>query len=53
MKKEKFPPTRKPLHWWRQQVGRAVGGSFGAMEDSTATGMQGAKQTDSCTEDQC
>ena len=22
MKEEKFPHTRKPLHWWRQGVGR-------------------------------
>ena len=30
-----------------------VGGSFGATEESTATGVQKAKQRDSRTEDQC
>ena len=30
-----------------------AGGSFGAMEESTATGVQRAKQRDSCTEDRC
>ena len=30
-----------------------MGGSIRAMEDSAATGVQRAKQTDSCTEDQC
>ena len=38
MKEEKFPNTRKPLHWRRQGV---VGGSFGAMEESTARGAEG------------
>ena len=33
--------------------GRGVGGSFRAMEENTATGVQKAKQRDSCTEDQC
>ena len=43
MKEEKFLHTRKPLHWWRQRVaGR--GGSFGATEESAATGVQRAKQ---------
>ena len=39
MKKEKFPHTRKPLHWRSQ--GLAGTGNFGATEESTATG--GAK----------
>ena len=39
MKEEKFPHTRKPLHWWRQ--GGEGEGSFGAMEESTATGCRG------------
>ena len=39
MKEEKFPHTRKPLHWQRQGV--AVGGIFGAMEESAATGCRG------------
>ena len=51
MKEEKFPCTRKPLHWWRQGGGRE--GSFGAMEESAATGVQRAKRRDSRTEDQC
>ena len=51
MKEEKFPYTRKPLHWQRWGVGR--GESFGAMEESAATGLQRAKQRDSHTEDQC
>ena len=46
-----MPHTRKSLHWQRRRVGR--GGSFGATEESTATGVQRAKQRDSCTEDQC
>ena len=41
MKEEKFPHTRKPLHWQRQGVG---GGSFRAMEESAAVGVQRAKQ---------
>ena len=48
MKEEKFPHTRTPLHWWRWGVGR--GGSFGATEESAATGVQRAKQRDSHTE---
>ena len=50
MKEEKFPHTRKPLHWQRWGV---VGGNFGAMEESIATGVQRAKWRDSHTEDQC
>ena len=48
MKEEKLPHTRKSLHWWRWGVGR---GSFGAMEESAAAGVQKAKHTDSCTQD--
>ena len=51
MKEEKFPHTRKPLHWQRLRV--AEGGSFGATEESTATGVRRAKRRDSRTEDQC
>ena len=51
MKEEKFLHTRKPLHWWKRGVGGGV--SFGAMEESAATGVQRAKWRDSCTEDQC
>ena len=50
MKQEKFPHTRKPLHWWRWGVGV---GSFGATEESTAIGVQREKQRDSSTEDRC
>ena len=49
VKEERFPHTRKPLHWWRW----GVGVSFGATEESTATGVQRAKRRDSRTEDQC
>ena len=45
---EKFPHTRKPLHWQRQGV---AGGSFRITEKSVATGVQRAKRTDSRTED--
>ena len=40
MKEEKFPHTRKPLRGQRLQV--AEGGSFGAREESAATGVQRA-----------
>ena len=50
MKEEKFPHTRKPLHWWRLGVGG--GGSFRATEESAATGVRRAKWRDSRTEDQ-
>ena len=50
MKEEKFPHTRKLLHWRRWGVS---GGNFGAMEESTATGVQMAKWRDSRTEKQC
>ena len=51
MKEERFPHTRKPLRGWRLRV--AEGGSFGAAEESAATGVQRAKQRDSRTEDPC
>ena len=51
VKEERFPHTRKPLHWQRRGV--AKGGSFGATEESAATGVQRAKRRDSRTEDQC
>ena len=49
MKEERFPHTRKPLRRRRLRV--AEGGSFGAMEESPATGVRRAKWRDSCTED--
>ena len=51
MKEEKFPHTRKPLRWRRLRV--AEGGSFGATEESAATGVRRAKRRDSRTEDRC
>ena len=51
MKEERFPHTRKPLRRQRLQV--AEGGSFGAMEESAATGVWRAKRRDSHTEDRC
>ena len=51
MKEERFPHTRKPLRGWRLQV--VEGESFGATEESAATGVQRAKRRDSRTEDQC
>ena len=51
MKEEKFPHTRKPLRGQRLRV--AEGGSFGAREESAATGVQRAKRRESCTEDRC
>ena len=39
MKEERFPHTRKPLHWWRLRG--AEGGSFGAMEESSHRGAEG------------
>ena len=48
MKEERFPHTRKPLHMQRQRV--VDGGSFGAMEENTDTGVRRAKQRDSRTE---
>ena len=51
MKEVRFLHTQKPLHGWRLRV--AEGGSFGAMEESAATGVRRAKQRDSRMEDQC
>ena len=51
MKEENFPHARKPLLWRR--LGVAEGGSFGAVEESAATGLQRAKRRDSRTEDRC
>ena len=51
VKEEKFPNTRKPLHGQRLQV--VEGRSFGATEDSAATGVRRAKRRDSHTEDRC
>ena len=48
MKEESFPHTRKPLCGRRLRV--AEGGSFGAMEESAATGVRRAKRRDSRTE---
>ena len=48
MKEERFPHTRKILHWQRRGV---TGGSFGATEESTATGVQKAKQRHFRTEE--
>ena len=51
MKEERFPHTRKPLHWRRRSGGG--GGSFKATEESAATGVRRAKWRDSRTEDRC
>ena len=51
MKEEKFPHTRKALRGRRLRV--AEGGSFGATEESAATGVRRAKRRDSHTEDHC
>ena len=51
MKEERFPHTRKPLRGQRLWVAEGV--SFGAMEESTATGVRRAKRRDSHTEDRC
>ena len=51
MKEERFLHTRKPLHGRKLWV--AEGGSFGATEESAATGVRRAKWRDSCTEDHC
>ena len=48
MKEESFPHTRKALCGQRLRV--AEGGSFGATEESAATGVRRAKRRDSCTE---
>ena len=51
MKEERFPHTKKPLHWQRLRV--VEGRSFGATEESAAAGVQRAKRRDSRTEDWC
>ena len=51
MKEERFPRTRKPLRGQRLRVAEA--GSFGATEESTATGVRRAKRRDPRTEDRC
>ena len=51
MKEERFPHTRKPLHGRRLQV--VEGGSFGATEESAATGVRRTEWRDSNTEDRC
>ena len=48
MKVEKFPHTRKSLHWRRWE---AVGGSIGATEERATIGVQRAKCRDFHTED--
>ena len=48
MKEERCPHTTKPLRGWRLRV--AEGGSFGATEESAATGVRRAKRRDSRTE---
>ena len=42
VKEEKFPHPGKPLQWGRQEGGH--GGSFGATEESAATGVWRAKR---------
>ena len=49
MKEERFPRTRKPLRGRRLRV--AEWGSFGATEESAATGVRRAKRRGSRTED--
>ena len=49
MKEETFPHTRKPFHGQRLLV--VERGSFGATEESAATGVQRAKRRDSRTEE--
>ena len=51
MKEERFPRTRKPLRGRRLWV--VEGGSFGATEESAATGVRRAKQRDFLTEERC
>ena len=51
MKEKRFPRTRKPLRGRRLRV--AEGASFGATEESAATGVRRAKRRDSSTEEQC
>ena len=51
VKEERFPHTRKPLRGQRLRV--VEGGSFGATEESAATGVRRAKRRDSRMEDRC
>ena len=51
MKEERFPHTRKPLSRAETAGGRV--GSFGATEESAATGVWRAKRRDSHREDRC
>ena len=51
VKEERFPHTRKPLRRRRLRVAEGV--SFGATEESAATGVRRAKRRGSRTEDQC
>ena len=51
MKEERCPHTRKPLRGRRLRG--AEGGSYGATEESAATGVRRAKRRDSRTEAQC
>ena len=51
MKEERFPRTRKPLRGRRLRV--AEGGSFGATEESAATGVRREKRRGSRMEDRC
>ena len=51
MKEERFPHSRKPLGRRRLWVAEEV--SFGATEESAATGVWRAKWRDSRTEDRC
>ena len=53
MKEEKFPHTRKPLHWWRRGRMEWAVGRFGATKESMATAVQRAKRRDSPTEGLC
>ena len=50
VKEERFPHTKKTLHWWRWEG--KWGGTFGAMEERAAIRVQMAKWRDSCTENQ-
>ena len=50
MQEESFHTLRSPFTAGDGGVG---GGSFGATEESAATGVQRAKQRDSHTEDRC
>ena len=51
MKEERFPHTRKPIHGWKLWVAERE--SFGAMEESAATGVWRAKRRDFRTGDWC